>query len=301
MMKVIPDPRKKIGVTVEDLDARTATESELLALKEVIYRNKIAVLKSQDLSPGEYVTFGRRMGHPEAYYQPMYHHPDEKEIFVSSNVMRGGNNVGVPKTGKFWHADYAFMKAPFAFTMLYPREVPSQNRGTYFINMGDAYRKLPADLKNAISGTRCHHSVRRYFKIRPSDVFRPIGEVVDEIERETPPVIHPTVIKHPVTGEEILFINEGFTFRIEDERGNDLGSDLLRSLLEETGQLDTSYRHDNIHLQTFEVGDLLVWDNRSLVHCGLHTGGNEPSTTFRVTLHDNQKPYELVLQEGLAG
>jgi taurine dioxygenase len=54
--------------------------------------------------------------------------------------------------------------------------------------------------------------------------------------------------------------------------------------------LDTSFEHDNIHLQTFEKGDLLVWDNRSLVHRALHTSNSEPAVSYRVTVYDDQDP-----------
>jgi hypothetical protein len=43
-----------------------------------------------------------------AYYEPVYHHPDTDLIFVSSNLPKDGKQIGVPKTGKFWHADYQF-------------------------------------------------------------------------------------------------------------------------------------------------------------------------------------------------
>ncbi|KPC75455.1 hypothetical protein ADL35_25060, partial [Streptomyces sp. NRRL WC-3753] len=51
-------------------------------------------------------------------------------------------------------------------------------------------------------------------------------------------------------------------------------------------RLDRDFGHENIHLQTFERGDLLVWDNRSLIHCARHTTTPEPTVSFRVTVHD---------------
>src|SRR5205823_910776 len=146
-----------------------------------------------------------------------------------------------PQTGKFWHADYQFMPNPFGLTVIQQQVVPKGNRGTYFIDMGQAFQKLPAELKVAIAGTRCRHSVRRYFKIRPTDVYRPITELLDEIERETPAVIHPTTFTHPVTGETVLYISEGFTYAIEAADGTPMDSRLLQDLFEVTGQLDTTF------------------------------------------------------------
>jgi taurine dioxygenase len=231
------------------------------------------------------------MGEPEIYYNPMYHHPEHKEIFVSSNVPEDGKQVGVPQTGKFWHADYTFMPKPFGITIIYPQVVPQENRGTYFIDMGQAYEKLSGDLKLAIKDTYIIHTARHYFKIRPTDVYRPIGEVLKEIAQETPDVRHPATFEHPVTGETVLYLNAGFADKIQDANGNALECGLLSSLLEATGQLDATFKHENIHLQTFEKGDLLIWDNRSLVHRALHAVKPEPTASYRVTVHDAHKFY----------
>ncbi|MFE2943142.1 TauD/TfdA dioxygenase family protein [Streptomyces sp. NPDC059255] len=291
-MKITEQPGQAIGATVEEFDHADASAADIEALKQAVYTQKIAVLKGQELSPRQFLELGKRLGRPEVYYEPMYKHPEVEEIFVSSNVPEGGRQIGVPKTGKFWHADYQFMPDPFGLTLIYPQVVPEKNRGTYFIDMGRAYEKLPEELRNEIGGTYCRHSVRKYFKIRPHDVYRPISEILDEIEQKTPPVVQPTTFTHPMTGEKVLYISEGFTVGIEDETGNPLDDDLLRRLFEATGQLDETFTHDNIHLQTFEKGDLLVWDNRSLVHRARHTTTPEPTVSYRVTVHDEMKLYD---------
>lgn len=282
---------KGLGTVVDGFDFRIASDQDCAALLKRVYHEKIVVLSGQELTPAEFVAFGRRLGRVETYYQPMYHHPEQKEIFVSSNVSAGGKQVGVPQTGKFWHADYQFMPDPFGLTLIYPQVIPKKNRGTYFIDMGRAYTRLPAELQATIAGTRCLHSARRYFKIRPTDVYRPIGAVLDDIERETPPVAHPTVITHPVTGEEILYLSEGFAYALEDAAGNQLDRRVLSELLALSGQLDPTFTHENIHLVTPSEGDLLIWDNRSLIHRALHTTTPEPTVSFRVTVHDEHPFY----------
>ena len=291
-MEIEPQQGKKLGVTVTGFDHTTATDAEVDALKQAVYTSKIAVLKGQDLAPREFLALGRRLGRPEAYYEPMYHHPEFPDIFVSSNVPENGKQIGVPKTGKFWHADYQFMPDPFGITLIYPQVIPQQNRGTYFIDMGEAYRRLPAELQAEVAGTRARHSVRKYFKIRPQDVYKPVSELLQEIERKTPEVVHPTTFTHPMTGETVLYISEGFTVGIEDSAGGEVDGDLLKRLFDATGQFDEDLEHDNIHLQEFEKGDLLVWDNRSLIHRARHTTTPEPTVSHRVTVHDTRKLYE---------
>ncbi|MEU7026745.1 TauD/TfdA dioxygenase family protein [Streptomyces sp. SBR177] len=285
-MQMIPQEDRELGVVVEGFDAATASDEDVELVRKAVYAEKIVVLKDQHLSPEEFLALGRRFGEPETYYQPMYHHPEVPEIFVSSNVVEGDKRVGVPQTGKFWHSDYSFMPRPFALTFIYPQVVPKKNRGTYFIDMGKAYAKLPDALKRAAAGTRARHSVRRYFKIRPTDVFRPLSEVIAEMEEESPDVFHPTVVTHPVTGEDVLYISAAVVQELVDASGTPLDATLLQGLLEATGQLDDTFTHENIHLQTFSEGDLLIWDNRSLIHRALHTTQPEPAVSFRVTVQD---------------
>ncbi|MFD4636039.1 TauD/TfdA dioxygenase family protein [Lentzea sp. NPDC058436] len=275
-----------IGVVVENFDS--TSDNDVQALKDAVYRDKIVVLKGQELDPHGFLALGTRLGTPQTYYEPIYHHPDVKEVFVSSNVSDGEKQVGVPKTGKFWHSDYQFMPRPFDITLIYPQVLPTRNRGTFFIDLTRAYENLPEELKLAAKETTAWHSVRRYFKIRPSDVYRPLSEIIDEVDAKTPPVGLPTAHAHRRTDETILYVSEGFTLSITDADGREQ-PELLRELLASTGQLDREFEHPAIHLQTYEKGDLLVWDNRSLVHRALHTATNEPAVSYRVTVYDGQE------------
>ncbi|MET8763252.1 TauD/TfdA family dioxygenase [Lentzea sp. NPDC004782] len=272
-----------IGVIAENFDS--SRDEDVRALKEAVYRDKIVVLKDQDLDPKQFLALGTRLGTPQTYYEPIYHHPEVKEVFVSSNVDDGEKRVGVPKTGKFWHSDYQFMPRPFDITLIYPQVVPSRHRGTFFIDLTKAYENLSEELKLAVKDTTAWHSVRRYFKIRPSDVYRPLSEIIEEVDARTPPVALPTAHPHRHTDETILYISEGFTLSITDSDGREQ-PELLRELLASTGQLDREFEHPAVHLQTYDKGDLLVWDNRSLVHRALHTATDEPAVSYRVTVYD---------------
>ncbi|WP_326553923.1 (3R)-3-[(carboxymethyl)amino]fatty acid oxygenase/decarboxylase [Micromonospora sp. NBC_01813] len=275
-----------LGLVVEGFDP--TSDDDVREVRAAVYREKIVVIKGQDLDPQGFLTLGSRFGEPAAYYEPIYHHPDVPEVFVSSNVSDGEKQIGVPKTGKFWHSDYQFMPRPFDITFIYPQVVPTRNRGTYFIDLCRAYETLPEELKLAVKDTTATHSVRRYFKIRPSDVYRPLSEVIDEVDAKTPPVQLPTAYPHRHTDETILYLSAGFTLSITDADGRSR-PDLLRELLEHTGQLDDTFTHPAIHLQTYDKGDILVWDNRSLVHRALHTTTPEPTVSYRVTVYDDPR------------
>lgn len=294
-----------ISKTAAILDRRVTDldDEDIRQLKQAVYQHGIVVLKAQTASAAEFVRFGRRIGEIRPYYEEMYRHPEHEEVFVSSNCKAAGKLVGVPRTGMFWHSDYAFMRQPFAFTITYPQVVSSQSRGTYFIDMAQAYRRLPVELRARLDGATATHSVRRYFKIRPSDVYRPIVEILAEVDSRTPAVEHPAVIRHPVTGESILYASRGFTESLTLANGTD-GAAMLDELMAETGQTDDSFSHPNIRLLNNSGGDIIVWDNRRFVHHAKHSDKIEPTETFRLTAYDGHPfsgdPEPAHEQEGLS-
>lgn len=288
-MKIELQTDSAMGATVTGFQLAGAAGADMAELREAIYQNRILVIKDQHLEPAELVALGKALGTIEVYYEPMYHHPQFPEIFVSG-MNPAGSPEGVPQTGKFWHADYSFMPNPFSITVTYPQIVPKNNRGTYFIDMAKAFAALPSGLQDRLRGAKAEHSPRRYFKIRPSDVYRPIHEVQADIEQVTPAVFPPAVFRHPVTGEEILYVSEAATFGFVDADGHRLPPEILQQVLELSGQLDQSFADPQIHLQAFVEGDLLAWDNRVLVHRALHGSRPEPSQSYRITVHD-QYPF----------
>ncbi|OBG38397.1 TauD/TfdA family dioxygenase [Mycolicibacter heraklionensis] len=265
------------GVDPNDLSNITRDE-----IREIVYANKLVILKGVHPSPEQYLQLGRIIGDIVPYYESMYHHHEFPEIFVSSTE----EHQGVPRTGAFWHIDYMFMPEPFAFSMVLPLTVPGPDRGTYFIDLNQAWASVPAALQDAARGTWSTHDPRRHIKIRPDDVYRPIGEVWDEITRTTPPIKWPTVIRHPKTGEEILYICASGTTKIEDQESRALEPSVLQELMAATGQLDPAFTHPFIHTQHYEVGDIILWDNRVLMHRAKHGSSAGTLTTYRLTMLD---------------
>ncbi len=274
-----------LGAQVTGVDPKNLDDITTDEIRDIVYTNKLVVLKDVHPSPREFINLGRIIGQIVPYYEPMYHHEDHPEIFVSSTE----EGQGVPKTGAFWHIDYMFMPEPFAFSMVLPLAVPGHDRGTYFIDLARVWQSLPAAKRDPARGTVSTHDPRRHIKIRPSDVYRPIGEVWDEINRTTPPIKWPTVIRHPKTGQEILYICATGTTKIEDKDGNPVDPEVLQELMAATGQLDPEYQSPFIHTQHYQVGDIILWDNRVLMHRAKHGSAAGTLTTYRLTMLDGLK------------
>lgn len=273
---------KGLGAQVTGIDPKNLGDISTEEIRQIVYDNKLVILKDVNPSAQEFIELGRILGQIVTYYEPVYHHKDHPEIFVSSTE----EGQGVPRTGAFWHIDYMFMPEPFAFSMVLPLAVPGSDRGTYFIDLNKVWESLPEAQQDPARGTFSTHDPRRHIKIRPGDVYKPIGEVWDEINRTTPPMKWPTVIRHPHTDQEILYICATGTGKIEDADGNLLDPAVLQDLLAATGQLDPDFASPFIHTQHYEVGDIILWDNRVLMHRAKHGTTAGKLTTYRLTMLD---------------
>jgi taurine dioxygenase len=270
----------EVRVDLRGIDAPLAAR-----LRQLCYRRKLLVFKDQDLTDEQYIAFAREIGKPEPYFQEHYHHPEHAEIFVSSNVPLHGQKLGVAGTGRMWHSDYSFFDRPLSFTCVYPRILPEVRRETYYIDMARVYRALPDQLKAALTDDETGRPLTAfndawdYYKVQPWDIDKAVRELIDAWHIEAPGASHPLVITHPVTGEQILFCSSGFTKRVEgitQERGQDLLAQLFAF----------SEQPEHRHCQTWHEGDLLMWDNRSLIHHASTVPKGQKSRSYRISIYD---------------
>ena len=232
------------------------------------------------MDAAEFVAFGHRLAKPQVYLQGNYHHPEHPEIFVSANGPIEGRKMGVARTGYFWHADCTFEERPLAFTMLYPQVLPSGERSTYYLDMAKAFSGLPQNVKDHLMGAWARHDGNARYKIKEDDLGRPLHEILDEVVDLAPGAVHPAVIRHPFTNEDILFVSSGFTSRI-------LGMSLDESwsLLKEV--FANIEKEENICQHEWDEGHIAIWDNRALLHRSGKVPQGQTSAMFRIGLYDD--------------
>ena len=96
-------------------------------------------------------------------------------------------------------------------------------------------------------------------------------------------VRHPVARKHPVTGRTALYAVSGSSFGIEgmpEDEAVDLLDELKRHSTQEKYQLRLKYG----------VGDVVIWDNASLLHSATLIDPNDPRTLWRITIKEERKP-----------
>jgi taurine dioxygenase len=159
---------------------------------------------------------------------------------VLSNLDNAGNpSVRFSRAANYhWHTDKPYYTAPPMLTMLYAVEVPAQGGDTEFANTALAYDSLPEAMKCRIAGLRI--------------AFRPA------FDDSRPGAVHPLVRTHPETGQKALYLGNHSTHIVGLPEGESAA--LLTELLDHATQPRFVYRH------RWRVGDLLMWDNRCLLH-----------------------------------
>lgn len=278
-MKIKKPSPECIGAEISEIDVALVSEEQVNIIKQLVYEHKLVVFRNQNISIEQYTEFARHIGEPQVYPQDNYHHPDYPEIFVSSNLPKDGKKFGVKGTGRYWHTDCAFLEEPLPFTMLYPQVLPNSIRETYYIDMQQVYQKLPAKLKSYIDGKYLRHDGKLRYKVQEWDIDRAIIDILNDMGKRFPPVMHPAVITHPVTGKEILYMSEGFTTGIVDT-----DYETTQKALQELFAFIELEEH--IHTHIWKNGDILLWDNRTLNHMASTVPKGENSVSFRIGIYD---------------
>jgi taurine dioxygenase len=250
------------------------------------------VLVRQDFDEAQYVAFAHRLGTPQIHLQPHRRHPAWPEIFVSSNVHCGGETVGLHGTGSYWRTDGAFLTEPLPLTMLAPRVVPPTPCVTSFIDMEDIYERLSDPLRRFAESHSAIHDAKWRYMVQPSDVGRSLVDIFDECESVAPPVVHPVVIEHPVRRTRSLYISRGFTVGFEN-----LSHAQSASWLEQL--LSFAEYAQPVHHQPWNDGEILIWDNRVLIHEVMQQSIDEVSVSYRIRISDGLPFYTVPVAPAL--
>jgi len=178
------------------------------------------------------------------------------ELACISNITKDGEPIGSLGNGEaIWHTDMSFMEKPPTASLLYALEVPNQGGGTHLLNMYEAYEALPNDLKERIHGRVAVHDATY---TSAGEVRKKFAEFVGTVDPEQAPgARHPLVRVHPATGRKALYLGR------RSGASNILGETdtaLWDALWAHCTEGDFAWAHE------WAVGDLLIWDNRCLMH-----------------------------------
>jgi taurine dioxygenase len=278
-MQIIPGDNRVLGAQIHGVDLGAITGGQARDILAAVHHHALLRVKGQKMTVHQYVEFGEKLGTIMPYPDERYRHPEHPGVFVSSNVK--GRTMGMARSGYFWHTDLSFKPKPQPLTMLYPQLLPPAKRETLFINMANVYDALPAALRSIVDGRTAKHDPAMRYKVGQADVDAnlDLGELLERGRRMFPAPTHPLVITHPATGRRILYMNSGFTTSIDG-----LPHEESQAALKELFAFIERPEHVQPH--SWELGDIIVWDNRMLIHKAGYMAPDDFQTIFRLGIDD---------------
>ena len=248
-----------LGARVEGLDLRTDQSPESVnQLRELMLKHHLLVLPNQDLTALELEEFGRRWG--DLLTHPATKHRDTNYVQYIGSAEEGRKFRFFPGShpaGGGWHSDMTWHSTPPKYTGLNAKRLPAFGGDTIFANQHVAYDTLTDSLKELVAERRAFHTGK---------VFGP--DVEDSI--------HPMVRTHDESGKRALYVNPNFTKYVVGMPAEESESLLFR-IFAHAVRPEFTYRH------RWEVADLVLWDNRSVMHYAI-ADYTERRTMFRIVV-----------------
>ncbi len=252
-----------IGVEVRGVDlGRPLDDATFEALHELWMTHLLMVFPSQAISDAAHVAFGRRFGDLEIHPSLAHRSKSQPEIYRVSNVDEAGNIIPAKETAWqyinlswLWHTDSSFREVPSKGSILHGIETTTAGGNTLFANMYAAYDDLEPEMKRRIEGQWVIHD--HDFIIKQS---KELAAKQDKGRYDAlPPVRHPLVQVHPVTGKRSMFLSPHTMAAVEgmaDAEGRRLLDQLIRHAINDK----YVYRH------VWAKDDVIMWDNRCTMH-----------------------------------
>ena len=254
-----------IGAEIRGLDlSRPLGNQTFQEIQEALLRHLVIFFRDQDIDLEQQKAFGRHFGklhiHPTAPSAPG--HP---EVLV---VKADASSKAV--AGNRWHTDVSCDMEPPMGSILHMRELPAAGGDTMFANMYAAYEALSQPMQAFLSGLKAWHESEHV-------LGGTLGQKLHGGAKEYPRALHPVVRTHPETGRKCLYVNSGFTTRIEG-----LGEKESRALLD---MLFDHVRTPEFHCRfRWQQNSVAFWDNRSAQHYALWDYFPHSRLGYRVTI-----------------
>ena len=242
-----------LGAVIEGVDlSEELSQPSVDRLGELLVAHHLLFFRGQPVTPQQQCRFAARFG--ELHIHPIYPVlPELPEIMVIDT-----HGDFLPDNDN-WHTDVTFSTTPPLAGILAAKQLPSVGGDTLWSSNLAAYEALSDPMKSMLSGLTAEHSVVKSFPAGRWGADPKFKERYERAVAKHPPVTHPVIRTHPVSGRKALFVNEGFTTRI-NELGPRESDALLEFLFSHAGRPEFILRWQ------WRVDDVAFWDNRITQH-----------------------------------
>lgn len=251
-----------LGATVTGIDlAVPVPDAEFARIIAALGLHGVLRFPNQPISAEALRAFSARFGQLQVL--PMAQVPGLPEVSVLSNIVENGRNIGIPDAGQDWHTDMTYNQTVGFVNVLVALKVPMRDGrvlgSTEFVNTQAAYDDLPDDLRARLANATATHDLNKFWEHMRQNKGSTRPPMSEAQRRERPPVSHPVFLTHPISGRKVIYVNPGFTERIDG-----IDADESDALLEQLYAHILLPKYRYVH--QWAVGDLLLWDHIGTWH-----------------------------------
>ena len=236
----------KIGARVTEIDLGKLDDALFEEVAQALWQHQVLVFPAQNLAIEDHVAVGKRFG-------PLHTHPAAAGVDGHPEILLLRNRGKSKNITQVWHSDVSCETEPPSISILQAIEVPPYGGDTMWANQYEALERLSPGMRDMLAPMRARHK----------------GFEIEET--------HPVVRTHPETGKKALYVNGGFTYSFENMSSED-SQPLLDYLVKVGSTPDLTMRH------RWSVGDIVMWDNRCVMHYAIHDYDDMPREMHRVTV-----------------
>jgi taurine dioxygenase len=259
-----------LGAEVIGADlTRPLEDAEVGAMRSALGEHGVLFFRDQNITPEQHIAFAGKFApiNVNRFFKATPTHPEIAEVRKEPDQAKniGGN----------WHTDHSYDQVPALGSVLLAREVPPRGGDTLFACMAQEFETLSPGLQRTLEGLRAVHSSRHVFG--RVQYGKEMNGRIGNPEAATQDAVHPVVIRHPISGRKVLYVNPAFTTHIEGWTEP-----------ESKGLLETLYQHARRpDFQTrfqWQTGSIAFWDNRATWHYAVNDYQGERRLMHRITL-----------------
>lgn len=242
-----------LGARVSGIDLSAPLSPALhRELEQALLAYQVLFFRDQPLTPQQHARLASYFG--DLHIHPIYPNvPEQPEVLVLDTA------VTDVRDNALWHTDVTFLPTPAMAAILSARQVPGYGGDTLWASNSAAYDALSDPLKRLLEGLTATHDIAKSFPVERFGASAEDLQHYEQAKRRNPPQAHPVIRTHPVTGRKSLFVNEGFTTRINELSVAESDA-ILRLLFSHTTQPQFTVRWQ------WNANDVAFWDNRVTQH-----------------------------------
>jgi taurine dioxygenase len=253
-----------LGATIEGLDlAEPLSQDEFGEVLRALGRFGVVRFPRQVLTARQLADFSARFGELEINVANAFQEPGIPEVMILSNIVENGKPIGLADAGQDWHTDMSYSSTIALANVLYGIKIPRRDGkplgATEFANMHAAYEGLPAEMKRDLEGMTVLHDFNKFWEMMRREKGSKRPPLTEAQRKAKPPVSHPVFLRHPLTGQRVLYCNPGYAVRINTLPEKE-SAEMLAYLFEH--QLKPEY----LYTSHWEEGDVLVWEDIGTIH-----------------------------------